>query len=206
VSDLTAPSRFELVLWHQYAGGQAEDRSGFGNHGRIEGPVPAAGRSHGSGSLAFDGVDDRIVVLPSPSLNDLSALRVSAWIWLEELGGRRTIVEGYGSFSLLVEPDGILEGTIYNGSRWEGVRSRPNLLPFSDWVNVTYVYDGARTSALYMNGERVGFNLRPLGRIEPVRWPFGLNIGAWPDQNRRVFKGRIEELKLWRISSEPPAA
>jgi hypothetical protein len=203
---LTAPSRFELVLWHQYAGGQAEDRSGFGNHGRIEGPVPAEGRSHGSGSLAFDGVDDRIVVLPSPSLNDLSALRVSAWIWLEELGGRRTIVEGYGSFSLLVEPDGILEGTIYNGSRWEGVRSRQNLLPFSEWVNVTYVYDGARTSALYMNAERVGFNLRPLGRIEPVRWPFGLNIGAWPDQNKRVFKGRIEELKLWRISSEQPAA
>jgi hypothetical protein len=195
----TAPTTFELVLWHQYSDGRATDISGFGNHGRVEGPTLAEGRRDGSGSLAFDGVDDRIVVLPSASLREFNALRVSAWVWLEQLGGRRTIIEGYASFSVLVEPDGILEGTIYNGSRWEGVRSRPNLLPFSEWVKVTYLYDGVDTSALYLNGERVGVNLRPLGRIEPVGWPFGLNIGAWPDKDRRVFKGRIDEVKLWRM-------
>jgi hypothetical protein len=32
-----------------------------------------------------------------------------------------------------------------------------------------------------------------------VGWPFGLNIGAWPDKDRRVFKGRIDEVKLWRM-------
>jgi Concanavalin A-like lectin/glucanases superfamily len=199
VHDRPGPSAFELVLWHRYRDGRAADLSGFGNHGRVEGPVPAPGRAPGSGSLAFDGVDDRVVVLPSKSLRDLRALRVSAWIWLEGLGGRRTIVEGYGAFSFLIEPDGILEGTIYNGSRWEGVRSRPDLLPFRRWVEVTYVYDGVDTSALWVDREQVGLNLRPYGRIEPVGWPFGLSVGAWPNQDKRVFHGRIEEVKLWRL-------
>ena len=189
---------WEPVLWHRYTDGKAADRSGFGNDGRIEGPTPAPGRADGSTALAFNGVGDRVVVPPSASLRSFRALRVSAWIWLAGLGGRRTIVEGYGSFALLLEPDGILEGTIYNGSRWEGVRSRPGLLPFSTWVKVSYVYDGTNTSALYLDDRRVAVNLRPLGRIEPVDWPFGLNVGAWPDQDKRGFKGRIEEVKIWR--------
>lgn len=190
---------FELVLWHRYVDGQAVDRSGHGNHGRIEGPVPAAGRGPGSSALAFDGVGDRVVVLPSRNLRDMRALRASAWIWLEELGGRRTIMEGYGSFSLLIEPDGVLEGTIYNGSRWEGVRSRPGSVPLRTWLRVTYVYDGIDTSVLYMDDRQVVAALRPYGGIEPLGWPFGLNIGAWPEADKRVFKGRIEEVKLWRL-------
>jgi hypothetical protein len=202
VSSFPAPSGFELVLWHNYATGSAADLSGFGNSGRIDGPVPAGGRTESTASLAFDGVDDRIVVPPAPSLGGLVALRVSAWIWLEELGGRRTIVEGFGSFSFIVEPDGILEGAIYNGYRWESVRSRPDLLPFCEWVHVTYVYDGVDTSVLYLNGERVGLNLRSLGPVDPVQWPLGLNIGAWPDENKRMFKGRIQELKIWRLQGD----
>jgi hypothetical protein len=190
---------FELVLWHRYADGSAVDRSGHGNHGRIEGAAPAAGRAPGSSALAFDGVASRVVVLPSRNLRDLRALRASAWIWLEELGGRRTIMEGYGSFSLLIEPDGILEGTIYNGSRWEGVRSPPGLVPLRTWVKVTYVYDGIDTSVLYMDDTQVAAALRPYGGIDPLGWPFGLNVGAWPEADKRVFKGRIEEIKLWRL-------
>ncbi|HEX2178439.1 MAG TPA: LamG-like jellyroll fold domain-containing protein [Actinomycetota bacterium] len=204
MSYAAAPAGFELVVWHHYGEGRAEDRSGFGNHGRIDGPVPAEGRIPGSGALAFDGLGDRVVVPPSPSLTGLNALRVSAWIWLEELGGRRTIVEGFGSFSFLLEPDGTLEGAIYNGYRWESVRSRTGLLPFEQWANVTYLYDGSDTSALYLNGERVGLKLQALGRVDPVGWPFGLNIGAWPDQDRRGFKGRIEQVKIWRLWSDHP--
>lgn len=192
------PVPLELVLWHNYGdGGSAQDRSGYENHGRIDGPVTAEGREEGRQALQFDGRDDRVVVLPSPTLRALG-IRLTAWVWLTALGGRRTIVEGFSSFSLLIEPDGILEGTIYNGSRWEGVRSRPDLLPFRQWVRITYAYDGVDTSTLEVDGQLVGSNLRPLGAIQPVDWPFGLNIGAWPDGNRRVFAGRIAEVKLWR--------
>ena len=188
----------ELILWHDYRAGSAEDRSGYENHGRIDGPVTAEGRQPDWQALRFDGVDDRVVVLPSASLRTLGGIRLTAWIWLAALGGRRTIVEGFSSFSLLIEPSGILEGTIYNGSRWEGVRSRPDLLPLQRWVRITYAYDGVDTSTLEVDGQPVGFNVRPLGTIQPVDWPFGLNVGAWPDGSRRVFAGRIAEVKLWR--------
>lgn len=193
----TAP--FELILSHQYANGAALDSSGFENHGRVEGQARRAdGPVPGSGSLALDGVDDRIVVPPSRSLRDMRAVRVDASVRLDQLGGRRTIVEGYTSFCLLVEPDGVLEGTIYNGARWEGVRSPPGTMPLGRWVRTTYVYDGLDTSALYLDGALVGLDQRPLGRMDPVGWPFGLNIGAWPDRDLRMFVGRIEDLKIWR--------
>jgi hypothetical protein len=190
---------FELVLHHAYADGAALDSSGFENHGRVEGNARRAdGPRSGSGALALDGIDDRIVVPPSRSLRDMRAIRVDASLRLDELGGRRTIVEGYGSFSLLVEPDGILEGTIYNAARWEGVRSAPQAMPLGTWVRITYVYDGVNTSALYLDDALVGFDQRPLGRMDPVGWPFGLNVGAWPERDIRMFVGCISEIKIWR--------
>lgn len=190
---------FELILSHQYGTGAALDSSGFQNDGRVVGePQRAPGARPGTWSLGFDGVDDRIIVAPSVSLRDMVAIRVDALVWLDELGGRRTIVEGYGCFSLLVEPDGILEGTIYNGSRWEGVRSQPGGMPLGRWVQVSYVYDGSNTSVLCLDDRLVRVDSRPLGRMEPLDWPFGLNVGAWPDRDNRMFKGRIDSVKIWR--------
>jgi hypothetical protein len=194
---------FELILSHQYHHGAALDSSGFENHGRVEGPALAEGRLAGTRALGFDGVGDRIVIPPSRSLRDIRALRVDATVFLDELGGRRTILEGFSSFALLVEPDGVLEGTIYNGSRWEGVRGPEHGMPLRRWVRITYVYDGLNTSVLYLDDEELALDMRPLGEMEPVSWPFGLNVGAWPDRNHRMFKGKIEEIQVWRRPREP---
>jgi Concanavalin A-like lectin/glucanases superfamily len=207
---MTSPhAPFELILSHQYGTGAALDASGYENNGRVVGePQRVPGSQPGTWALAFDGIDDRIVVVPSVSLRDIAALRVDALVWLDELGGRRTIVEGYGCFSLLVEPDGTLEGTIYNGSRWEGVRSPANGMPLGRWVQVSYIYDGTNTSVLCLNRQLLCVDNRALGRIDTLDWPFGLNVGAWPDRDGRMFKGRIEYLKIWRraIESRPPPA
>jgi hypothetical protein len=191
--------RFELILAHRYGTGAALDFSGYENNGRVEGnPRRVAGPRPETAALGFDGVDDRIVVPPSVSLRRLPGLRVDASVRLDELGGRRTIVEGSSSFSLLVEPDGIVEGTVYNGSRWEGVRSARDAIPLGRWVRITFVYDGLDTSALYLDDTLLGLDHRPLGSIEPVDWPFGLNVGGWPDRDVRMFRGAIDEVKLWR--------
>jgi len=197
---MTSPAApFELVLSHRFADGAALDSSGFENHGRVEGaPRRVDGPRPGSGALAFDGVDDRIVVPPSRSLRDMQAIRVDVSLLLDRLGGRRTIVEGYGSFSMLVEPDGVLEATIYNGSRREGVRSAPGAMPVGRWVRISYVYDGIDTSALHLDRTLLALDHRPLGRMDVVDWPFGLNVGAWPERDIRMFAGRIEEIRIWR--------
>lgn len=196
---MSSRAPFELILSHQYGTGAALDSSGFQNHGRVVGePHRVPGSQPDTQALGFDGIDDRIVVAPSVSLRDMAALRVDVLVRLDELDGRRTIVEGYGCFSLLVEPDGVLEGTIYNGSRWEGVRGPSGGMPLGQWVRVSYVYDGTNTSMLCLNDQVVRVDCRPLGRMDTLDWPFGLNVGAWPDRDNRMFKGAIEYLKIWR--------
>lgn len=197
---MTAPgARFELILAHRYGTGAALDFSGYENNGRVEGhPRRAPGPGPDTSALGFDGIDDRVVVPPSASLRHLAGLRVDTSLRLDELWGRRTIVEGSSSFALLVEPDGVVEGTIYNGSRWEGVRSARDAMPLGRWVRLTFVYDGLDTSALYLDRTLLALDHRPLGSADPVAWPFGLNVGGWPERDVRMFRGSIEEVKIWR--------
>lgn len=196
----TRSSVSERVLWHNYAEATAVDHSGHHNDGTLRGPVFVAGQDAAS-ALSFDGVDDRVVVGPSRSLQSIRALRIDVEMRLDELGGRRTIVEAYNAFSLLVEPDGILEGTIYNGKRWEGVRSRPHLLDLGSWAHVTFCYDGVDAALLGVGAETVIACTRPLGPMRGVEWPFGLNIGAWPNADRRVFKGLISAVSIWDLGT-----
>jgi hypothetical protein len=180
----------DLVVHHRYTDGTAADLSGYGNDGH-------AFESRADLS-AFDGQSTRLVVFPAPSLDALGAVRARARILVEELGDRRTIVEGYLAFAFGVEADGALAASVLTAHRWDGVRSAPGAVPLNRWIDVACTYDGRDTSLLTVDGAVVATRCLPLGRVAGVQWPYGLNVGAWPDGNLRVFKGRIAELWLWR--------
>jgi hypothetical protein len=195
---VVAVTPFELVLRHDYTTGTAADGSGFGHHGHTFGhPV------FGSEGLAFDGRRARVAVPPSPTLAGLSGVRVSARLRVDELGERRTVVEGYLAFAVVVEEDGALNGGVYTAERWDGAASAPGIVPLGRWVEVTFVYDGRDTAMLWLDGVAVGSRLLPMGPIDGVAWPYGVSIGAWPDQDLRVFSGAISRVELWR--AVPPA-
>jgi hypothetical protein len=184
---------YELVVHHRYASGSA-DLSGHRNDGHRS---PATGDE--TSLEVFDGLRSRIVTFPSPSLTALGGLRASARICLEELGQRRTIMEGYLAFALFMESDGALGGSILSGE-WSGLTSPPESVPLGRWTEVSYLYDGRDTSALAIDGKIVAVTAEPFGAVGDIAWPYGLNTGAWPDANLRVFKGRIAEVKLWRLA------
>jgi hypothetical protein len=186
------------VLFHDYRDGSVIDRSGNGNDGHPNRLNMVPGRTPQEQALHFNGIDDRVVVFPSETLQQLGALRVSAWIWLEKLDRRRTIVEGFLSFALSVDPDGSLRAGIYNGLKWQSLQSDPAIISLREWIRVTYIYDGVDTSMLYAGPKLVAQDDRYLGRVQGVAWPFGLSIGAWPDADKLVFQGKIAEVKLWR--------
>jgi hypothetical protein len=195
---VVAVTAFELVLRHDYTTGSAADGSGLGNHGHTFGdPV------FGPEGLVFDGQRTRVAVPPSPTLVGLSGVRVSARLRVDELGERRTVVEGYLAFAVVVEEDGALNGGVYTAERWDGAGSAPGLVPLGRWVEVTFVYDGRDTAMLWLDGVAVGSRLLPMGPIGGVAWPYGVSIGAWPDQDLRVFSGAISRVELWR--PVPPA-
>jgi hypothetical protein len=198
---VVAVTSFELVLRHDYTTGGAVDGSGFGNHGH---PFGAAG--FGPDGLTFDGRRSRVAVPPSPSLTGLAGVRVSARLRVDELGERRTIVEGYLAFAVVVEGDGALNGGVYTAERWDGAASAPGVVPVGRWVDVTFLYDGRDTAMLWLDGVAVGSRLLPMGPMDGVAWPYGLSIGAWPDQDLRVLSGVIGRVELWRSVSGPESA
>jgi hypothetical protein len=155
------------------------------------------GRNLEKKAFYFNGIDDRIVVFPSETLTNLRAIRITAWIWIEELGQRRNIVEGYLSFALSIEDTEKLRCGIYDGAKWNTISTHPNAIPIQEWVLLKFIYDGINTAALYVNGNLVASENRHLGQVRTIQWPFELNIGAWPDANKFVFKGKISEIKIW---------
>lgn len=196
---------FELVLHHRYDGPDAEDLSGHGNRG-YGAPDRGEGSAAGTRAALFDGATDRVFVPPSPTLTRSGGLRADLTVYLEEYGHRRTLVEGYLSFAFGVEGNGALGASVYRSMEWGGIQSRPNLVPLGRWVHVTFVYTDDGAMALVIDGELVAEGYRRLGTARGVCWPFGLNIGAWPDGDQRMWKGRIEEVMLWRTAPDPTKA
>jgi Concanavalin A-like lectin/glucanases superfamily len=191
---------FELVLNYLFDGGTAIDGSGWDNHGRVIGPTPCRGRSGRRTALAFDGIDDRVIALPSESLSSLGGVRALVSARLDSGGQRRTLVEGYLSFSLQVEADASVSGSIYVDENWPGVRSPAGTMLPGSWLDVEFVYDGRDTFLLRVDDVIVANRVRTSGRVDSVRWPFGLTVGAWPDGDRRMFEGAIDEVQVWRAA------
>ncbi|MFD8005636.1 LamG-like jellyroll fold domain-containing protein [Streptomyces mirabilis] len=194
----------ELILHHRYRDGRMDDLSGHGNHGY--GALGTAdGPEEADSALLFDGAGSRIFVPPSPSLRRSGAVRASLTFRTDGLRHRQTLIEGYLSFAFFIEGDGSLGVGLYRSTEWSGVRSEPRTVPAGDWVTASFCYDGLDTCALYLDGRLVGSVHQRLGPAQPVSWPFGLSIGAWPDADQRVFSGRLAEVRLWRapLTSRP---
>lgn len=203
---------FELVIHHRYTTGSSADLSGNDNHGHRSAGVGTAAASPATAEagtetplpadpdgFAFDGQSTRVIVLPSPSLTDFRGVRVRARVRPDSFEDRRTIVEGYLAFSFFFDADGALTGSVYTGTQWHEITTPPSLVPPGSWVDVAFTYDGRDTTSLSLDGEVVTTHLAALGSVNSVAWPYGLNIGAWPDQDAGLFNGRIAELWVWRL-------
>jgi hypothetical protein len=202
-SDLTIPRpELELVIHHRYGDLFGEtDLSGNGNHGYLVSPA-AISTERSAGALVLDGTTSRVIVRPSASLRNLCAILVSAEIQVDELVHRRTVIEGFLAFSVVIESDARLSGFVYTGEQWFGVESQPGEVPVNKWVKVGFYYDGLSTFVLTLDGTVIAQRELAVGPIRSIEWPFGLNIGGWPDTDSRMFKGQIRELRLWRAAHD----
>jgi hypothetical protein len=196
---------FELVLHHRYENPQPHDLSGNGNLG-FGATRRVPGRHGAASAAAFDGATDRIYIPPSPKLTRPGGIRTDLIVKLDEFGHRRTLIEGYLSFAFGVEGDGALGASIYRAMEWNGVLSRPGLVPLGTWITVTFQYTPDGVMVLSLNGELVAASYRQLGDAHGIGWPFGLSIGAWPDGDQRIWKGSIEEVMVWRSPPTRPAS
>ncbi len=171
------------------------DASGNANTGTISGATWNTNGKYGK-ALHFDGVNDRVVINASPSLNLSTAMTLEAWVitGTSQSGWRTIIVHEPVAYYLhasnnsgALRPAG---GGIFNGS--ETYIGAPTSIPLSTWTHLALTYDGAMLR-LYVNGTQVANKVRT-APIQTNSSPITIGgNGAYGE----YFKGRIDEVRIY---------
>lgn len=182
--------------------GTAEDMSGNGNDGTINGPTPTSGVG-GTSAASFDGVDDDIDFgnLGAPTVDFTSPFSVSLW------ARPGTPFSGGNGFSIFASK--------YAGQSWQVVwnenekyiyayhtsneavnsGSAYNKLDRDQWYHVAVVYQPSGGSRLYVNATDVSNGVQPYSPSTNTR---SLVLGRRPDQpTSNNFEGAIDEFRIY---------
>ena len=174
-----------------YQGNQALDATSYHNHGNVIGSV-----NQNYACVNFYADDGEVEIpITNDSLNKFTALRIQALIKPEAIVRRYNIVEGWMSFAFVIEADGRLHGTIYDGQNWDGVDSGNTKVPANQWSRVGFEYDGVSYGKIMLNGNIVGTSLAlPTGMRQPQQV---ITLGHWPrGDHRYTFKGAIGHVRI----------
>ena len=188
------------------SGTVARDSSPNGNTGTLlNGPTWTTGR-HG-GALLFDGVDDRVIVSDSNSLDLTSKATLSAWVYpTAPPTSYRTIlqkgtvfeeeVSAYYLFASGISRTGGVGNYPYGGGSPNGQCcasvAGPSVLQANTWTHVAVTYNGSRLR-FYVNGVLVA--------IRSAFGPFEPNVNPlWIGGNEvygSAFKGKLDDIRIY---------
>jgi len=174
----------------------ANDASGSGNHGTLQnGPAWVAGRV--GGALSFDGVNDRVDTLLTPSTELGQEVTMEAWIRLNAQGNHAGIMGGHGGTfqGVVIQFNNGWHVAFGDGSAW---RLNTNLgnLPLNTWTHIVGVVRGGANG--FIRVYRDGVEITPQTNIttnishHPSFW-----IGRAHDATDRHFNGLIDEVRIF---------
>ncbi len=155
-------------------------------------------------ALDFDGVNDKIGVTDSVSINPTSALTVEAWInadtWKSSIWAGTIIGKQAGSpdrgYCLTVGEGGKAEFTVSIADAWEGATT-PAVMGLNTWYHIVGVYDGSSIK-VYINGV-LQATTAATGALSQSTGT-ALFIGENPTWTGRYFDGTIDEVRIWNIA------
>jgi hypothetical protein len=175
-------------------GTTAADGSGNGNTGTLLGPTWTIG-AFGNG-LTFDGVNDRVQVADSSSVDILSAITISAWVKFTPGKPWNVVVlkesaSNDHTYALWISPTGQITAAFALSDGARGVSS-PDLFPADTWTYVTVTYDGV-FMRLYLNAVEVATNSAS-GTFANTAEPLWIGGDQWAGDE---FTGSIDEVRLY---------
>ncbi|MBW4421410.1 MAG: hypothetical protein KME13_19620 [Myxacorys californica WJT36-NPBG1] len=197
------------LLHFSYENHAALDETGNGFNGRVELPtadrwsdVPVDGIST---AIRFDHPESKIVVATRPQFSGWRGFRVRVYFSIDDVPGRLNLVEGDASFALFVEPDGVLRGTINDGSsEWWGVSSQPGRIKPGRWYFAELLYDAGKLLALSLDGQLLGIRITAGLPVRPVATA-GIRVGYWPGGDARyTFKGLMGPVWIDTLDEREP--
>ena len=180
-------------LWH--FDGNADDTSGGGHNGTVNGATLATGQI--GQCYDFDGTNDYIEVPHSTDLDATTALSISAWIYLDDYGAWSGIVTkgiNTANYSLQLSSTGSGQLQFFTGgSPWNKLVRSSSALGLSTWRHVVATWDNGVVK-LYVDGD--------LDTVEIVTWSItpnteALTFGSDYPGNDEYFNGKIDEVAVW---------
>jgi Concanavalin A-like lectin/glucanases superfamily/Bacterial Ig domain len=190
------PGLVAAYSFDEGVGAAVADASGNGNVGSVAGAAWTTDGRHG-GALSFDGVNDRVDVADSASLDLTAGMTLEAWLYPTSGGSWRTVVlkeQGTSGLSYALYAQTSAQGPsghVQIGSNQPRARSAARLAA-NTWSHVAATHDGA-TVRLYVNGvERA--SAAAAGTIAISASP--LRIGGNAVWNE-WFGGRIDDLRIY---------
>ena len=186
----------------------ANDVGENGNDGVISGADCTISGVVGN-ACSFDGIDDRIEISASTSLNSwTNKITVSAWVYMSDYGGGDSFNaiagqrEGCGVGNWQLYADGGASNEVYF-SFWDTgsanrVCTSGTVLPLNTWKHVAATYDGSKIS-IYVDGSPAA----PCPFTQSMR-ATSLKTYIGDESCSNDFNGKIDEVVIYNrvLSSE----
>jgi hypothetical protein len=175
------------------------DSSVNSNYGTVIGANWTSGKS--GSALDFDGNDDYVKIKADPSLNNLTALTMSAWIYPRVDSHWHVIDKGDGDKRLFAEGmNRTLKGEIrYNGTHAIS-ESINNTIILNSWQHVALTWSQTtNTIKLFHNGTEVLYSTQIAGTggvTDDTAYPFTIGARGVLD-GISLFNGIIDEVHLY---------
>ncbi len=196
VRDLTN-QEYDPVLHFPFEG-NANDLSGYGNHGSVNGAILTEDRfGILENAYLFDGVNDYIRVANNSSLNFQEEISVSFWMRVDKLYDRESFPVSHGSWEnrwkISIIPQKNLRWTLKSST---GIKDLDSSIKLEEnyYYHIVTLYDGFDFE-IYINGN-LDAHTTFSGDINQTS--IDLTIGQiLPTNNAYNFKGVIDDLRIF---------
>ena len=190
-----------LVGWWPF-NGNANDESGNGNNGTVNGATLTTDRFGNIGkAYSFDGVNDWIEVLNSPSLQNVNSMSISGWLnvnqWFQSNGnGWCPILSKSSTAQPGIYAFGIGSDRFYNNlftKQFESTNNFSNSL--NTWIYCVVVNNGS-SAKFYLNGilHQTVNNFQTLSNISSSA---NLFFGKDNPGILEYTNGKIDDIGIW---------
>ncbi len=182
--------------WSFDAADGVEDLSRNGNDGVLHGAPKRVAGKFGE-ALEFNGSTDYVEIPDAPSLSELEALSISAWIQPLELGAWVAVAEKgihlNWSYGFFIEPDGTLSFEVSTGPGNTLVCCVGDVaLEIGEWYHIFGSYDGESVKA-YVDGILAG----EMPGDDAIHITEGLPFTIGSRNGQNFFGGIVDEVAFW---------
>ncbi len=187
--------------------GNADDESGNGNNGTVNGAVLTEDRfGNASSAYSFDGSSS----IETPSINAAEQITLSAWIYTKapaavnnSFNYSASIIDhnpeqinsnGYGLYyNNIIVNTGIHAQTGYSGDPGASMFSEVHM-PLENWVHCSFTFNGG-IGKIYLNGALISTD-SSLSSLGQNNSPVMFDKAIWAADGN-LFQGNLDDIGIW---------